>query len=649
MSEIPAPDYALRLEALRSKLELLDFDALIVPHDDEYLSYELSPECERIRYLSGFTGSAGYVMVQLSPDEKALEQGVELISPSTGTTGHNQGRKAHKGAAIFVDGRYDVQVKEEVNSELFDIFNFIATEPASWLCSLLPRGSRVGIDLSCISYEEFLKLKQALEEYEITLADTGENLVDAIWEDRPPRTFSQVEIYPDDYNGCPTPQKRRNLAHELRERELDAVVICDCESICWLLNIRGADRRYLPVINGRMVAYSNEALEWFVDERHLSDSLLQDLESHVGHIDIFPEERFGDVLERLCTSTASVFADPKYCSAKWLHALYEGGARVVEGVGLLQLPKACKNHMELAGEFKAHIKDGVAMCRFLCWLDELVFPAAGADSESVKRRAEDFDERALAERAESFRKVEADYRGPSFETISALGENAAMCHYSCYEVDRPRTLGADCLYLIDSGAHFLDGTTDITRTVLCGSGLTDEIKKIYTLVLKAHISLCTLIFPPGTSGVQIDAIARRPLWDHGFDYEHGTGHGVGHVLSVHEGPQAISRRSSPLPLQEGMVVSDEPGYYREGQFGIRLENLLVVQRCTQPGLQHMLCFSPLTLVPFDHRLIVKEMLTTRERDWLNNYHQNVHNVIENAAATLTETEVAWLRQATAAL
>ena len=400
-----------------------------------------------------------------------------------------------------------------------------------------------------------------------------------------------------------------------------------------------------------MVAYSNEALEWYINPNHFKDENLQDqLQEHIGHIDIFPEEAFDDVLDRLCSSSCTVYVDPETTNAHVMTKLYSGGAKVSEGLGLCQMPKACKNHIEVAGEYKAHIKDGIAMCRFISWLDNLTALDKPTDSdETFLRRVEGVDEAELATRALSFRKVEAGFIEPSFATISALGPNAAMCHYNHENEATPRALGKDCLYLIDSGAHFIEGTTDITRTILVGPHITDEIKRMYTLVLKSHIALATLIFPKGTSGIQIDAIARRPLWDCGFDFAHGTGHGVGHVLSVHEGPQTISSRRSTVPLVPGMVLSDEPGYYKEGEYGIRLENLLVVMQCTQPGMQHMLCFSPLTLVPFDKRFIDKELLSQKEIEWLNNYHQNVNNVITNAATSLTEDEITWLNKATAAI
>lgn len=648
MSDLNESIYHQRIQILCELLEEDQLDALIVTHDDEYLSYELNEDEERLKYITGFSGSAGYAVITRNNSEAIqnfLKNGAKLKSTINGDQ-----VEATKNCAVFVDGRYVVQVKEQTDSEIFDCFNFPAISPTDWICNVLQKNSTVGIDLNCISYKEFLKIKEELDNFNINLKATDGNLVDKIWEDKPEAVVSDIMIFPDEYNGCPSPQKRQQIAQILRNKELDATVICDPESICWLLNIRGRDRKYLPVINCKMVAYSNEALEWYINTDHFKDdTLLERLQEHIGHIDIFSEDKFDDVLERLCSSSCTVYVDPDTTNAHTLLSLYEGGAQVIEGIGLCQLPKATKNHIEIAGEYKAHIKDGIAMCRFLSWLDNLTLLETAENDDAFMRRVEGTTEADLASRALSFRKVEAGFIESSFATISALGPNAAMCHYNHENEKEPRALGKDSIYLIDSGAHFIEGTTDITRTVLVGPHISDEIRKMYTLVLKSHIALATVCFPKGTSGLQIDAIARRPLWDCGFDFAHGTGHGVGHVLSVHEGPQCISSKRSTIPLVPGMVISDEPGFYKEGEYGIRLENLLVVLPCTQPGMQHMLCFSPLTLVPFDNRLILKELLSQKEIDWLNNYHQNVNNVITNAATSLTESEVSWLINATKAI
>lgn len=642
MTETIKDDAFDLLEALKAQLKAHELDAILIPHNDEYLSSELTPDCERIATLTNFTGSAGFVCVCINRED-ALPLEVANRKDESDL------RKIEHEQAVFVDGRYKVQVKEQVNEDVYDCFNFAEITPAAYLCAILPKKSRVGVDLKCISYQYYQDLKQALSIAGIEIVPLEENLLDLVWEDRPKAVCSLVEIFPDEYNGCPSMQKRQALAQTLRDRSLDATIISSPETVCWLLNIRGRDRDFLPIINCRLVAYANEALEWYVNLEHLSDEVQASLEDHVGHIDIFPEVGFDDVLQRLSSSNCTVYVDPRNTNAHIFDVLYSHGAKVVKGLGLCELPKARKNATELAGEHKAHLKDGVAMCRFQAWLDDLTKASNITDLEGYQRRVEDIDEAVLAEKAEYFRRIEGDFIEPSFATISALGPNAAMCHYNHAEVATARKMGTDPLYLIDSGAQFLEGTTDITRTILVGPNLTEEMQLMYTLVLKAHIALASTIFPPGTCGMQLDAIARRPLWEYGCDYEHGTGHGVGHVLAVHEGPHNISTKSSNIPLEVGMVTSIEPGYYEADKYGIRLENLYEVCPCSQQGCQHMLCFEPLTLVPFDTRLILRELLTPAERSWLNDYHQNVLSVIKNAASTLSDMEVSYLTTATAAI
>ncbi len=652
MSELNKAIYSSRISEILTLLEENELDALIVTHDDEFLSYEVNDDKQRLKYLTGFSGSAGYAVIVRNYNSLLEEKGI-LISNNRG----DENIRVNKSCAVFVDGRYVLQVKEQVDDNLFALFDFKNVSPSNYLCSILEKNASVGIDAKCISYNEYKKLDEEMKIFNIKLIDTKENFVDKIWKDKPKEVVSTIKIFNDEFNGCPSSKKRENLAERLRDLNYDATVITNPESICWLLNIRGNDRKYLPVINSRVVAYSNDALEWYINPEHFIDSknndnaenLHEKLHEHIGHIDIFPESDFDDVLERLNSSNSKVFLDPETTNAYTVLALENGGANLNLGLGLCEKPKSIKNHIEIAGEYKAHIKDGIAMCRFLCWLDNLTQIGTAENDETYVRRVEETSEADLADRAEMFRKVESGYIEPSFATISAIGPNAAMCHYNHIEAKEPRHLGHDSVYLIDSGAHYKDGTTDITRTVLISPHIPSELRKMYTLVLKCHISLATLIFPKGTTGEQIDAIARRSLWDYGFDFAHGTGHGVGHVLSVHEGPQRISSKmtgNEPIELEPGMIISNEPGYYKEGEFGIRLENLMVVMNCTQPGLNHMLCFSPLTLVPFDNRFIIRDLLSQKEIDWLNSYHQNVNNVIINAATSLGDDEVAWLNKVT---
>ncbi|SPT69207.1 Uncharacterized peptidase SA1530 [Anaerobiospirillum thomasii] len=642
--QIETDNYAERLSLLIDSMHQKKLDALILNHDDEYLSHDLTDDCQRIAYLTGFTGSAGIVcIVNTQKDSNIVKEPITLKNLQDNDI-TIQGK-----AAVFVDGRYQVQVTKQVDTQIYDTINIKELDIATYLGAILPKNAIVGIDTNCINYKSFLKIQKSLNEHDLTLAKINGNLVDLIWEDRPQRVISKVQIYPDEYNGMPSLHKRQNLAREIRRLGLDATIITSPESICWLLNIRGRDRKNLPVINCRLVAYSNEALEWYIDEDHLDDNIQGELENHFGHVDIFPESRFDDVLERLCSSSCTVYIDPASTTAHMMLKLLEGGANVVEGLGLCELPKACKNPIEIAGEHKAHIKDGIAMCRFLAWLDEITALDNHIDIESYKRRVGDINEEELSDRAEGFRKVEGDYLEPSFDTISAIGANGAMCHYNHAEASEIKYLGDDATYLIDSGAHYLEGTTDITRTVQVGPEVSDEFKQMYTTVLKCHIALSTTIFPKGTSGLQLDAIARRPLWDLGLDYDHGTGHGVGHLLCVHEGPQVISSKQSTVPLEAGMVVSIEPGFYKEGEYGIRLENLVAVEQCNIPGFTDMLCFAPLTLVPFDSRLIVREMLMAKEREWLNNYHQRVYTMIKTAGTTMSDIEITWLSEACKAI
>lgn len=630
-----------RIKSLYNAMGEKELDALIVNHDDEYLSSAIGDDAKRLEYISGFTGSAGTAVILKNPRDKH-----DTITGRESTDQYSD----LKNCALFIDGRYGVQAKQQIDPELFSVFNMRDVNECDYLCATLPRNSKVGIDLNTVSFKFFKETKSALSNFDIDLIGVDGSPVDLIWLDRPKATYSQILIYPDEYSGCPSLVKRQNLAKELIKRNLDATIISRPETICWLLNIRGSDKKYLPVVNSRLVAFSNDRLEWYVDDSHFTSDILDKLADHFGHVDIFPPEQFSGVLERLNNSKSWVYVDPEATNAKILNALNSGGSTVVEGLGICEQPKAVKNSLEIASEQKANLKYSVALCRFLAWLDDLTKASKKITNiESFKKRVGEVTEETLAERLESFRKIEGEYYGPSFGTISAIGSNAAMPHYSHLDSAKPKSLGEDPLYLFDSGAQYIEGTTDVTRTVLVGPHATEEIKRMFTLVLKAHISLANTIFPKGTSGLQLDAIARRPMWDHGLDYLHGTGHGVGHMLSVHEGPQAISTKTSTVPLEAGMVMSIEPGYYKENEYGIRLENLVVVEKCSKQGCKHMLCFAPLTLVPFDLRLILREMLTKEERDWLNNYHANVNSIITRSASTLSDFEIEWLNQATKAI
>lgn len=589
-----------RLQALRQLMAQHHLDAFIIPHEDEYLGEYTPPEAERLAWLTGFTGSAGLAVVLA------------------------------ESAALFVDGRYTVQAKNQVDEALFSLHHLIDEPYLTWLAGQLDRKQRVGLDPRLHSLASYQKAKASLGQKEIELVTVEKNPIDALWQDRPAPGKAPALLYPESLAGQSSTHKREALACELRKQGLDAALLTQADSINWLLNVRGHDIPCLPVMLGFAVLYSNASLELFTDTDKLD---IGSFTSHAGFdITVYPLDKLGSVLTRMGEDGLRVLADANQANAWSQLTLQKAGATLVDGTDPCQLPKACKNASELAGMVEAHQKDAVAMCRFLAWLDDLVARDGRADEAS------------LADRLAQFRQEQVDYLEPSFDSISALGPNAAMCHYQ-HTHGEPRALGQDGLYLIDSGGQYLQGTTDITRTVKVGE-VTDEMRQQFTRVLQGHIAIDRVRFPKGTAGIQLDVLARLPLWQAGFNYDHGTGHGVGHFLSVHEGPQRIASKGSLTPLAPGMVLSNEPGYYREAAFGIRSENLLVVEPCAEEGEVTRYQFRRLTLVPFDVRLLALELLDESERQWINDYHAQIWQEI---GPRLDDETRDWLRQATAPL
>ncbi|WP_108652619.1 aminopeptidase P family protein [Dongshaea marina] len=588
-----------RLDGVRNAMAKLKLDALIIPHDDENLGEYTPLHCERLAWVTGFTGSAG----------------AAIIMPERAT--------------LFVDGRYTIQAREQSPEPLFEHEDLVETPYAKWLTSQLKPGARVGFDPKLHNFSWYKKTKTLLEQYSMTLVPLENNLIDPLWSDRPAPSTAPARELPLTITGVSSQQKRDNIAKSLTEQQLDAALITQSESINWLLNIRGRDIECLPVVMGFAIVYQDSRCEFYTDPAKFSDPLQQ----HMGvGVTIHPQAEFSGALKQLGQQKARVQVDPDTANA-WCQLLLESsGASLNPQADPCMQPKAAKNTAEVDGMKRAHLRDAAAVCRFLSWLDKLV------------EQGGDADEASLAAKIDGYRKELAEYVEPSFSTISALGPNAAMCHYN-FRNGTPRKLECDGLYLVDSGGQYLDGTTDITRTVKVGQ-VSREMCRLFTLVLKGNIALDSARFPVGTSGIQLDVLARSALWQQGYNYAHGTGHGVGHFLNVHEGPQRISPKGSDTPLQPGMVVSNEPGYYREGGFGIRSENLLVVQSCDQPSELPMLCFEKLTYVPFDLRLIERSLLTEQEIDWINSYHAEVYRKISPA---LAGDDLLWLEQATRAL
>jgi Xaa-Pro aminopeptidase len=580
-----------RLAALRGAMARSNYDALFVPRADEYLGEYIPRHSERLHWLTGFTGSAGLALV------------------------------LRDRAAIFVDGRYTVQVRGEVSPELFEYHHLVDEPPAAWLASVLSEGARAACDPRLHSLRWFRDTGQTLATAGVELVADADNLVDRCWTGRPEPVCRRGLLLEESLTGASSVQKRQSVAADIRAQGCDAALVFAPDSVSWLLNVRGNDMPQLPVLQSFALLESDGAMTLFVDSRRLPG----DFHAHVG-------EGVRVLAEPEATSAMSAFegrrvlADAAGASA-WIQLELEAaGAVLVPGDDPVQLPKACKNAVELAGTRAAHRRDAVAEVRFLAWLDTEV-----ADGRL-------HDEAVLSDRLFELRAEGEHFHAGSFDTISAAGANAAMCHYNHLNA-APAALPPDSVYLVDSGGQYTDGTTDITRTVAIGDP-PEEVKRLFTLVLKGHIALARARFPRGTTGTQLDALARQYLWREGFDYDHGTGHGVGVFLSVHEGPQRISKVHNGVALRPGMIVSNEPGYYRDGAFGMRCENLQAVRESERAP---MLEFEVLTLVPFDTRLLVRELLDGEELAWLDDYHRWVADTI---GPLLQGADREWLQNAT---
>ncbi|EGQ9818998.1 aminopeptidase P family protein [Vibrio parahaemolyticus] len=587
-------DTLSRVNAIREWLAQHNIDALLIPHEDEYLGEYVPAHNERLHWLTGFTGSAGAAVIT-----------------------------QHK-AAIFVDGRYTVQVTKQVPNELFEYRHLIEEPALDWIQDNLTANASVAIDPRMHS-SAWLDMAQAKLAGKLELNILSSNPIDELWHDRPAPVVSDVRLMPTEAVGQSSESKRKEIAQLVAKAGADSAVITALDSICWLLNVRGLDVSRLPVLLSHAILHADSSVEYFLDPARLP----AEFSEHVGTgVTVHHPEALQSRLEAM--SGKKVLLDPAISNAWFKLVLQNAGASVIAAADPCLMPKAAKNEVEIAGMKACHIRDGVAMSKFLCWLDAEV--AAGNLH----------DEATLADRLEAFRKEDPTLMDLSFDTISAAGGNAAMCHYNHENQPEPGKLELNTLYLVDSGGQYLDGTTDITRTIAIGQPSAEMIKQ-FTLALKGHIGVARARFPKGTRGYQIDTLARQHLWAEGYDYDHGTGHGVGHFLSVHEGPASISKKQIDVPLTEGMVLSNEPGYYRADAFGIRIENLELVVETPTNGDFPVLSFESLTRCPIDKRNINVDMLTRPELAWLNDYHQKVWEQI----SPLVDGEVKeWLREAT---
>ncbi len=576
----PAP--AERLDALREELSRRGLDGFVVPLADEHQGEFVAPRARRLAWLTGFSGSAGLAIVLAEE------------------------------AAIFVDGRYTLQVEREVDADRFWPHHLTDRPPHDWIASRFPADGKLGYDPWLHTPDGAARLETACARAGGRLVAVDDNPIDAVWTDQPAPPISPAVPHPPEYAGLSSSAKLAAIAETLGKGGADAAVLTAPDSIAWLFNMRGADIPNTPVALGFAIVETGGGASLFIDGRKVTAELGSALEDEVS---VLEPDALGPALDRLAGDGRKVSIDPRSAPAWIAQRLRAAGSEPLRGPDPCTLPKACKNGAEIEGARAAHVRDGRALIRFLAWLD----------GEAPTGRVTEMD--AVA-RLRSIRAEGERFRGLSFDTIAGAGPNGAIVHYRV-DANSNRRLEPGSVFLLDSGAQYLDGTTDVTRTVHIrdpdGGPAPEEVRDRFTRVLKGHIALATAIFPRGVTGSQLDMLARKTLWEAGLDYDHGTGHGVGSFLGVHEGPARISKTPSDVALAPGMILSNEPGYYKAGAYGIRIENLvLVVEREAPEGAERPLHgFETITLAPIDRNLIEPSLLTAEETAWLDAYHRRV--------------------------
>lgn len=574
-------------------------DAVLIPRADEHQNEYVPPSAERLKWISGFTGTAGLCVVTLET------------------------------AAMFVDGRYTLQVQDQCPQDLWQHLHLTNDPLELWLQRHLTSGDTVGFDSKLHTPHSLSRLKTVLGNVHIELVGQAENLVDVLWDDQPAPPLGAVVIHPQKYCGEASVHKRERISAALKKDGLDALVISSPDNMAWLFNIRGSDLSLTPVALGFAILHAGGASTLFLDPQKVSLDVQSKLESEGVKLRSYNDfetalGELGDKTVRVDRATGSLFI----CDI-----LKSAGAKVDLGVDPCTPAKALKNAVELGGMEQAHVRDGVALVRFFNWFKQ----------QDLERHTE----WTVSEKVARFREQGDLFKSLSFDTISAAGPNGAIVHYGLVkETAAPLQNGQ--LFLLDSGGQYLDGTTDVTRVLAVGTPSAEMVRR-YTQVLKGHIAVSAAQFVEGTTGAQIDPLARQFLWADGVDYDHGTGHGVGCYLSVHEGPQSISKRGTQVSLKPGMILSNEPGYYKTGAFGIRIESLLQVKQVSpQPALaeRKTLGFETLTLAPFERSLIDVDLLSADEIAWVNAYHSRIRDTL---TPLLEADDAAFLAQQTTAL
>jgi len=593
-----------RLDALRKELARQGLDGFVIPLSDEHLSEYVGGYAQRLAWLTGFGGSAGTAAVLKDK------------------------------AAIFVDGRYTLQVRDQVDGKLYEYKSVPQDSLGEWLAANAGKGAKVGFDPWLHTRGWAKGTAKLLEGAGAELVEVESNPIDAVWQDRPAPSPAPAFIQDEALAGRSSADKRGQVGEWLKAKRLDAAVISALDSVAWLLNIRGADVDRTPVALSYVIAHADGTADWFIAPEKVPAEVAAQLGNAVR---IRPRNHFTVALGEL--QGKRVAADPERAVAAIFSALEAAGATPIALTDPVVLPKAIKNAAEQAGHRAAQARDGAAVAQFLHWL-------------SVEGPKSGLDEIAAAERLHLFRRDTGDLRDLSFDTISGAGPNGAIVHYRVNE-ETNRKLEPNSVYLVDSGGQYPDGTTDITRTVWIGPGEAPaEVRDRYTRVLKGHIRLATQTFPTGTIGSQLDTLARQFLWEAGLDYAHGTGHGVGSFLAVHEGPQRIAKprggqTGTEQEIIAGMILSNEPGYYKTGAYGIRIENLVLVEERAIKGAEgEWLGFETLTLAPIDKALLDRSLLSDAEVAWWNAYHARVRDVL---APQLEGDALAWLKRACAPL
>lgn len=583
---------AERLPMIREAMQELDIDGLLVPHDDEYLNEYTPPEFERLLWATGFSGSAGAL----------------LVLPES--------------AILFIDGRYTEQARLETSADLFEYEDLRALPPWQWLRDNPGRVSRLGYAGMLHTQDEIGRIESTNHLEPLELVALERHPIDSLWTDRPSGRCKAPFPHAIEYSGEDSASKRKRIGEELEKQGADAIVFANPNATAWLLNIRGDDVPHTPVALCRAVLHADGKAAAFFRGHEITD----ELRAHLGDdVSIGHEEDFGASLEELGKQQKCVLYNKTACPAFVCQTLTASGASLREGEDPLILARGVKNAVEIEGAREAHVRDGVAMVRFLRWLED--------------NGASGVTEIDAVMRLEAFRADDDSLHDVSFDTISGSGPNGAIIHYRVSEASN-RELEDGDIFLVDSGGQYLSGTTDITRTVAIGEQ-SAERKDRFTRVLQGHIALASAKFPPDTSGYQLDILARQPLWNAGLDYAHGTGHGVGTFLGVHEGPQSIAKRAATVPLRAGMILSNEPGFYVEGDYGIRIENLVVVTESETAG---MLEFETITMAPIDTSLVDESLLSDSDRVWLNDYHERVRDKL---SPRLSADDRAWLERVTA--